>query len=197
MTVHKRINLLPADLKPKLEFQPEMLSLGIGVFFFASVIVTSTNNYFAISHRQRQLASIQAEKQDLSTKVAALKAKDELLTQRQARLVSFQEIVNRKTYWVEMFKELTTLMPKEVWLTNLNSTFSEHDKNLTLKGEAASQGKVAEFLSALEKSTYFNTIVMKTSEKQDEIRPDLYKFEFSVPITPTAAAPAVEKGGKS
>ena len=72
-------------------------------------------------------------------------------------------------------------MPKDVWLTGLQSTISKKDRKLTLKGEASSQEKVAEFLGALEKSKYFSTVIIKSSEKEAAYRPDLYQFEFEIP----------------
>jgi Tfp pilus assembly protein PilN len=204
----RRINLLPSELKPKVELQHEALSLGIGILFVVSAIITSTSQHFAIQNRQRQLASIKTEESEVEAQVVALTAKSAQAAEKQARYASFQEVLNRKTYWVEMFKELTSVMPKDVWLTHLQSSVSERDKNIVLQGEAASQEKVAEFLRALEKSQYFNTIVVKTSEKQDDYRPDLYKFEFSfpgrtvapvvtAPTAPAAAAPTPATGAKT
>ena len=182
----KRINLLPSDLRPKLELQSEAIAFGLGALLIASATVSSTASHIAIKHRQRQLASIESEKHDLDVKITVLTAKNALTAQKVARYASFQEVLNRKTYWVEMFKELSGLMPEDVWLTGLRSTFSKHDRNLTLMGEASSQEKVAEFLGALEKSRYFNTVMMKDSEKEDDYRPDLYKFEFDIPVAPSA-----------
>lgn len=170
-----------------MELRQEILSLGMSVFFVFIMIALSTSDYVTIKTGERQIASIKAEKAEIVAKVTALKDTNDQMTQKQARLASFRDVVNRKSYWVESFKELTTLMPKDVWLTSFHSTVSDQDKNITLKGEAASQEKVAEFVRALEKSTYFNTLLIKVSEKLDDYRPNLYKFEFNIPT----------KGGKS
>jgi type IV pilus assembly protein PilN len=186
--IEQRTNLLPHELRPRLELRPEHLSFGLVAVFAACAALISLVNQHEISSQRQRLARIRAEKVEISTRVESLTSRGETVAQRLWRSNAFQSIEDRKIYWVEMFRELATLTPKNVWLTDMSSNMSESDRGITLKGEAASQSKVAEFLKALENSTYFSKAIIKTSEKENDYKPSLYKFEINVPL---------EKAGKT
>jgi Tfp pilus assembly protein PilN len=57
------------------------------------------------------------------------------------------------------------------------------ETQLSLIGEADSQEIVAKFLTILEKSHHFSGVQIKYVEKEENIEPSRFKFEFTVPVT--------------
>ena len=69
---------------------------------------------------------------------------------------------------------------KEVKVTKVDSS-----EQLVVKGEASSQQMVAQFLSVLEQSHHFSGARIDFSEKEENIKPSRYKFEFIIPVKAT------------
>ncbi len=182
VTLSRRINLLPMELRPRLELPPEAITLGVCAFLLTAALTLGVSSHLVYRSQQRALASLQDDRRSVDSRIEALSVETSLREKAAARYSSIQEVVSHKTYWVEIFKELTALMPRGVWLSGLASSLAEKDRRLVLRGEAPSQEKVAEFFRALEASYYFNGVTMKASERQEDYDPSLYRFEFVIPI---------------
>ena len=98
-------------------------------------------------------------------------------------------VLDKKNYWSAIFREMSVLIPEGVWLTGFSDIKNESNNKikadsevLLIKGESVSQEIVAQFLIALEKSQHFAGVQMKFTEKEINIRPARFKFEFSIPI---------------
>src|SRR3989344_5243769 len=117
----QRINLIPSELRPKLELPPEMASVGMTLFLVGTILTSMTSSHYAMIHREKSLAAVQAEKAAIAEKINTLTSQAERMVQDRAKFSSVQEVINKKTYWADIFKELTVLMPKGVWLTSLTS----------------------------------------------------------------------------
>lgn len=77
----------------------------------------------------------------------------------QTRLTLYKSIDAGKTNAVKLVKDITSLLPSGVILSNIS--FSENQ--LTLRGNSLSEGGVAGFVIALDKSDYKNSVLSEVS----------------------------------
>ncbi len=180
----RHVNFIPPELRPKLVIPHEAVPM-IMVLVFALYASGSALRLAISTHSsQKELVQVEATQAE----VLQLLQKSRMLEQTNESYSSLQKVLARKNYWSEIFKELSLLIPDGLWLTSFaNQKPDKADKNntserLILKGEASSQEGVAEFLTILEKSHHFSGARINSSEKEADIKPARYKFEFSIPV---------------
>jgi Tfp pilus assembly protein PilN len=101
----------------------------------------------------------------------------------------------------------TVVHVDNVWLTSLNRSGNSID----IQGESASINSVANFITQLKRSGYFDNVEIKAAQ-EDDIVPSVETFNFSMsasiatppagtakpqPTGATQAAPAPGRGGRS
>lgn len=176
----KRINFLPQDLRPKREFPVEIVPLSLYAILVMYVGISMLNNRLDTNRTHEKLDQLVSENNSLSLQIQVLTEQSKKLDQNNEVLGTLQKVLNRKNYWSEIFKELSILIPKGIWLTSFaNSTTNDQ---LVLKGESGSQDLIAGFLKTLETSHHFSGARMIFSEKQNEVQPTRYQFEFVIPV---------------
>jgi len=151
------------------------------------VVYVSTNAFtvhYDTKHTGEKLQVLKVQNEDLSKEIQVLTEQNKKMDENAETLNTLQKVLSRKNYWSEIFKELSILIPKGIWLTNFTNSGTER---ITLKGESSTPEGVAKFLRALEASQHFSGARMISSEKEDEIVPTRYKFELSVPVSISAA----------
>jgi Tfp pilus assembly protein PilN len=180
----KRLNFIPRELRPKLEIPLEIIPVSlfvVAVFFMATNAITV---HFDTKQTSQKLDTMKVENDQLSREIQVLTEQNKKMDENAETLNTLQKVLSRKNYWSEIFKELSILIPKGIWLTNFTNSGTER---IILKGESATPEGVARFLRALEGSQHFSGARMISSEKESEIVPTRYKFELSVPVSITAA----------
>jgi Tfp pilus assembly protein PilN len=177
-----RINLIPNEFQPGLEISQEAIPLVILAAFLLYATTSAMSIQIMTLYKTSKIARLKAENKVQHDKVDALNSKQLSKNAENEKLKSMQAVLNHKGYWADIFKELSILIPQDVWLTNLGSTGDSGGKKLVLQGEAPSQKKVADFFSTLEKSQHFSAAVINYSELDAKTMPELYKFEVVVPF---------------
>lgn len=179
----QRINLIPRDSQAKLEWRAEMipiiLALTIGIGSGVSTFRTKKN----LREESERLSEVEKQKKSLADEIASLALRNKALELEAVLQKEIKEVLGKRAYWSEVFKELSLLIPPGVWLTDIASADGKGaSRKVSLKGETTSQHKVAEFFRALESSFYLRDVRMKLSERKGEMQPELYSFEFTVGI---------------
>lgn len=181
MRKHQKINLIPASHKP-----PPLVTVDQLIIFsvFAAVISCALHFYFsAQSARKLQSAvnTLQMSASEADRKIQSMT--DEIIASavvdEQEKLI--QKIVASKPNWADAFKELSLVIPQETWLSQLVLKNTEGQIAVSIRGETSSQANMADFLSSLERSEFFNNILMISSKLSEQTSPPLYSFEFSAP----------------
>ena len=181
---HKRINLLPTTRRQQFQVTIDTLLASVGLM----VALFVGGSYISLTSSLRKItaetAQLQAADAPLVRQLAAAKdipaadggvGKDSL--------ASLESVLTNKAAWTEPFRELSGLVPIGVWLSKLNASYDKAGARIiTISGSAESEKKVSEFFSALEQSYYFRNVAINFSERQKEIAPLLYNFEFSIPL---------------
>jgi type IV pilus assembly protein PilN len=206
-----RINLLGQE-RPKTSRGPSIpLESSVRlILFVASLLVAAVVLYAMYHQKQTELASIE-------TRITSLQAELVRLQQVKAQVEQYEQqktVLQQRIDVIEMLQAnrsgaqqllqmvaVTVEHSNELWLTSLNRS----GNSLELAGEAASIDSIANFVTQMKRSGYFDNIEMKNAAENDIVKgAQTYSFSMSAQITPTkpanvsgtdAAAPA--RPGKS
>src|SRR5450432_1407609 len=171
-----RINLL-GQVRPKTGRRPVDTGAAMPAIFMISGLVLGlaflTFLYFTwqkqLNEENNRIAQLSAEKTQLEQRVSTIE-------QLQRDRTGGQELLDMVANTVSRTENL--------WLT----TVTRKGNSLTLEGSSASINSVANFITALKRSGYFQKVEIKES-KQDETNTAVqtFKFEISAEIAPPQA----------
>jgi type IV pilus assembly protein PilN len=211
-----RINLLGQN-RPKAAKSSVPLEATMQIIF-AVVAIAVALSVLGITYYQQKrdldqtndkIAALRAERanlQQIKQEVDRFEAQKTVLQQR---IDVIEALQRNRTGGQELLQMVATTVVHvdNVWLTSLNRTGNSID----IQGEAASINSVANFITQLKRSGYFDNVEIKTAA-EDDIVPSVetYNFSMSAAITqptpggakaqPTSATqppPQAAKGGKS
>jgi len=171
----------------------------LGGFLFGAIVL-----YVFWSQDKQQL-------DETNAKIAALQQEKKQLEQLQAEVDLFEKqkaILDQRYAIIEELQrnrtggqELLTMIANAVvrtdtlWLTSMQ----RRGNALTLEGTAASINAVANFITQLRRSGYFDKVEIKES-KQDERNPSVATFNFTLTaefVLPPSTAPAAPAAKRS
>jgi type IV pilus assembly protein PilN len=191
-----RINLL-GQAKPKTSRRQvdtgaalPVLFIGAGVLFGCLIL-----GYLFYSW-QRQLNDenarikvLQAQKTDLEQIKQQVEAFEKQKQVLQQRVSTIEQLQRDRTGGQELLDQIanTVARTENLWLTSM----VRKGNNLAIEGSSASINGVANFVTALKRSGYFQKVEIRES-KQDEKNTGVqtFLFQLTAEISPPAAAPA-------
>jgi len=203
-----RINLL-GRARPKAARQAVPLEATLQIVFFAlSLVVAGGILYYDWHSMTQQAAEVRANIQRQTGEKARL---EQLKTQveqfekqrmvLQQRINIIEELQRNRTGGQELLNALANTVTRTdtLWLTSLQ----RRGNVLTLQGSAGSINAVANFITQLRRSGYFDQVEIRESQ-QDAAMTAVQMFNFTLtaqfalpqaapaapPASPTAAAPA-------
>jgi Tfp pilus assembly protein PilN len=179
-----RINLL-GQARPKATKQAVPLEATVQVVFLLVALVVAgavlgityyqqkaeldrTNN--KITHLNAEKASLQQVKADVDkfeSEKAVLQQRIDVIEQLQRNRTGGQELLTSVAN--------TVVHVDQIWLTSLNRT----GDNLDIIGEAASINAVANLITQMKRTGYFDKVEIKDA-KENDLRPDVQTFSFTM-----------------
>jgi type IV pilus assembly protein PilN len=191
-----RINLL-GQARPKATKQAVPLEatlqilLGIAALVIAVVVlwVTYASQKRDLDTTNARIASLKAEKtslQQVKQEVDQFEAQKRAL---QTRIDVIEELQKNRSGAQELLQMVanTVVRVDELWLTSLD----RKGNTLEIAGEAGSINAVANFITQLKRSGYFDQIEIKEAKEDDVAKAvTTYGFTMSAAIAPQAAQPA-------
>jgi Tfp pilus assembly protein PilN len=201
-----RINLL-GQIRPKAARRPvdtgaamPLVFIGAGVLlgllfllYFYHSWQTQLNEENA---RIKQLQSQKTELEQIKLQVEAFEKQKQVLQQR---VGTIEQLQKDRTGGQELLDQVanTVSRAENLWLTSMTKKGSD----VTLEGAAASINSVANFITALKRSGYFQKIEIKES-KQDDKNTSVQTFLFTInaeiaangPEATPQAKPATSQG---
>ncbi len=153
----------------------------IAVFLLCLVL---TGAAFPVIHINKQLAETQKQSKNLDRDLKKLKGDqsevDKLLKEQQG-LESFAEIAEQlkafKIINTKVLIKLLSLVPKEIFITNLELDTTSQNPNLELQGHADNSDSVFQFLSEMGQCSMFSKPILK-STNEVEIDEERYFIRF-------------------
>lgn len=147
--------------------------VGCSLHFFLS-----TQTVANLTKQQAQLMTAQNETEQ-KIQQATLTITASAFVGEQDQLI--RQVIGSKPNWSDAFKELSLVIPQETWLSQLVLKNNSGQIAVSIRGETSSQANMADFLSSLERSEFFNNILMISSKLSEQTTPPLYSFEFAAP----------------
>jgi Tfp pilus assembly protein PilN len=191
-----RINLL-GQTRPKAAKQAVPLEATVQILFAAVAIGLAVVILGIVYYQQK------SQLDDTNKRIAALKAEKASLQQIKLDVDRFESEKSALQQRIDVIETLqrnrsgaqdmlqmvanTVVRIDSLWLTSLE----RKGDNLELQGEAGSINAVANFITELKKSGYFNQVEIK-SAKENDLLPgvETYGFTMSVAIAPATGGPA-------
>jgi type IV pilus assembly protein PilN len=190
-----RINLL-GQMRPKAGRRPVDTGAAMPVVFIgagaALGIVALLLLYLSwqkqLNDENARIKTLQAQKADLmqiKAQVDQFEAQKKVLTQR---VQTIEQLQRDRTGGQELLDEIASTVSRteNLWLT----TMTRKGNNLAIEGASASINSVANFITALKRSGYFQKVEIKES-KQDDKNTSIqtFTFQLSAEISPPQLAP--------
>jgi Tfp pilus assembly protein PilN len=199
-----RINLL-GQVRPKAAKQAVPLESTVQLLFLLVAVALAVVVIGVTYYQQKR------ELDSTSKKILALKAEKQSLQQIKSDVDRFQDqknVLQQRINVIETLQknrtggqELLTMVANTVvrvnalWLTSLN----RDGNSLTIEGEAGSIDAVANFLTEMKRSGYFDQVEIKDA-KENDIVPSVQTYAFSLTASvggpPASTATSQPAAGK-
>jgi Tfp pilus assembly protein PilN len=186
-----RINLLGQE-RPKTSRGPTIpleSSLRL-ILFVASLLVAFVVLYAMYHQQQTELAGVESHITSLQTEMVRLqqvKAEVEQYEQQktvlQQRIDVIEELQANRSGGQQLLQmvAVTVEHSNEIWLTSMTRS----GNTLDISGEAASINALANFLTQMKRSGYFDNVEMKQAAENDIVKgAQTYGFTMSAQISP-------------
>jgi type IV pilus assembly protein PilN len=193
-----RINLL-GQMRPKASRRPvdtgaalPLVFIGIGaavglvvLFYFYHSLQTQLNDE---NSKIKTLTAQKTELQVIKQQVESFEKQKQVLQQRVGVIEQLQRDRTGGQELLDMVAN-TVSRTENLWL----STMTRKGNTIAFEGASASINAVANFITALKRSGYFQKVEIKES-KQDEKNTGIqtFLFQISAEISPPQAAPATQ-----
>jgi type IV pilus assembly protein PilN len=185
-----RINLLPVRISKKKVAGKQQL-----IFFALAVVFVLICNFWwnhsrasGLAAREDKLKRTRAEIAQLEKIIGEVKNIKAQQAAVKDKLAVLDKLKAGRQGPVRMLEELSTLIPKRVWLRK----FDENKGAVTFEGSAGSIEDVSAFMSALKHSRYFTSFELKRTSAKREAKYRLVEFSITATVnyTPPAVAAA-------
>ena len=171
----QRVNLIPIEMRPSVVNYHSVSRILIFTFLIAPLLGGGVK--LIKFHKLAEMEQLTQQRDELSRQIQNQIRLREAGSEHRA-MQAIQKAISDKVYWAMIFKEMSTLFPKTIWLTNFETKAGPDAKHLVITGNSSSQADITEFFSRLESSYYFRDIKIKYSEINDGKEPKLFQFQF-------------------
>ncbi len=197
-----RINLL-GQIRPKASRRPvdtgaALPILFIGAGFVLGILVLGFLYYSwqqQLNTENNKIKTLQAQKTDLENIKQQVEAFDKQKQVLQQRVSTIEQLQRDRTGGQDLLDMVanTVSRTENLWLT----TMTRKGTTLSIEGSSASVNAVANFITALKRSGYFQKVEIKETKQDDKnTSVQTYNFQLTAEITPpqpVAAPPAQPK----
>jgi len=196
-----RINLL-GQARPKATRRPVDTGAALPLVFIGAGVVLGLLVLFYFYHswqtqlegEKKRIQQLQAQKTDLENIKQQVDSFEKQKQVLQQRVSTIEQLQRDRTGGQELLDQVanTVSRAENLWLISMTKKGS----TITLDGAAASLNSVANFITALKRSGYFQKVEIKDS-KQDEKNTNVQTFLFTInadiaPATGPVAAPGAK-----
>jgi Tfp pilus assembly protein PilN len=188
-----RINLL-GQLRPKAARRPvdtgaamPLVFVGAGLLLGALFLLYFYHSWQAqLSGETARIKQLQAQKTELEQIKLQVEAFEKQKQTLQQRVGTIEQLQRDRTGGQELLDEVanTVSRAENLWLTSMTKKGSA----VTFEGAAASINSVANFITALKRSGYFQKIEIKDT-KQDDKNSGVQTFLFTINAEITPSGP--------
>ncbi len=205
-----RINLLGQE-RPKTTGPTIPLESSLRLVLFAASILLAGVVLYVMYHQketeltgiQARIASLQVEQARLQQTKTEVEAYEKEKTVLQQRIQVIEELQAGRSGGQQLLQMVANTVSRsdQLWLTKLERTGDA----LNINGESASITAIANFITQMKRSGYFDQVEIKTATENDIVKGvQTYGFVMTANVNPSAKAgtgdstsPAPAQPGKS
>ena len=188
-----RINLL-GQIRPKASRRPVDTGAALPVLFIGAGLVLGVLvlGFLYYSWQQQlntentKIKTLQAQKTDLESIKQQVEAFDKQKQVLQQRVSTIEQLQRDRTGGQDLLDMVanTVSRTENLWLT----TMTRKGSSLTIEGSSASVNAIANFITALKRSGYFQKVEIKDAKQDDKASAiQTFNFQLSAEITPPQA----------
>jgi len=188
-----RINLL-GQIRPKASRRPVDTGAALPVLFIGAGLVLGflVLGFLFYSWQQQlnaentKIKTLQAQKTELESIKQQVEAFDKQKQVLQQRVTTIEQLQRDRTGGQDLLDMVanTVSRTENLWLT----TMTRKGTNLSIEGASASVNAVANFITALKRSGYFQKVEIKETKQDDKTSTvQTFVFQLSAEITPPQA----------
>jgi Tfp pilus assembly protein PilN len=185
----RAVNLLPVDARPgsrlltvgreasaRRVLSRAGIAAGVLALAFTGLVVHQRG---IVDDRRKELHDVETRLVAAEARAAEVKAAQ---AASQARLTAFQTVVAQRIMWEDVLRDLSRVLPANVWLQSLNATSptltagataaapvaataGAMPTGFTVMGEADSQVRVADILDRLALLPWLTTVTLQSSTR--------------------------------
>jgi Tfp pilus assembly protein PilN len=188
-----RINLL-GQIRPKAARRPvdtgaamPLVFIGAGILFAALILVYVYHSYSTqLAAENATIKRLQAQKTELEAIKAQVKTFEDQKKVLQQRVDTIEQLQKDRTGGQELLDEVanTVSRAENLWLTSM----SKRGNNVTFDGASASINSVANFITALKRSGYFQKVEIKETKQDDKNGVQTFTFTITAEIAQSGPA---------
>ena len=190
-----RINLL-GQIRPKASRRPVDTGAALPVLFVGAGLVLGVLvlGFLFYSWQQQlnaennKIKTLQAQKADLESIKQQVESFDKQKQVLQQRVSTIEQLQRDRTGGQDLLDMVanTVSRTENLWLT----TMTRKGTNLSIEGSSASVNAVANFITALKRSGYFQKVEIKETKQDDKnTGVQTFVFQLSAEITPPPTGP--------
>jgi Tfp pilus assembly protein PilN len=198
-----RINLL-GQIRPKASRRPVDTGAALPVLFIGAGLVLGflVLGFLFYSWQQQlnaensKIKTLQAQKTDLESIKQQVEAFDKQKQVLQQRVSTIEQLQRDRTGGQDLLDMVanTVSRTENLWLT----TMTRKGTSLSIEGSSASVNAVANFITALKRSGYFQKVEIKETKQDDKnTAVQTFNFQISAEITPPQIGPTAPSQAKS
>ncbi len=199
-----RINLL-GQAKPKASRRPvdtgaalPTLFVGAGLVFGLLILGYLYYSWQRqLNEENNRIKQLQAQKADLEQIKQQVESFEKQKQVLQQRVQTIEQLQRDRTGGQELLDQIASTVSRteNLWLTSM----VRKGNNLAIEGSSASVNGVANFITALKRSGYFQKVEIKESKQDDKnTAVQTYTFQLNAEISPPlAGASAQHSPGKA
>ena len=170
------------------------LIVAVTLILISSAAVMQHMKFKKLKNQKEEIA---AKQKELNEKIDVLTLEKNSAEVRQKQVSTIQQIQQRKVIWSDLFKELSLMISKDIWLSTLQASAKDGKRGVLLEGSGETPQSISLFFQSLELSYFFRRVMLMSSTMDDRTYPPLYRYKFAIPIdegkdalSMTASAPA-------
>jgi type IV pilus assembly protein PilN len=190
-----RINLL-GQIRPKASRRPVDTGAALPVLFIGAGLVLGVLvlGFLYYSWQQQlnaensKIKTLQTQKTDLESIKQQVEAFDKQKQVLQQRVSTIEQLQRDRTGGQDLLDMVanTVSRTENLWLT----TMTRKGTSLSIEGSSASVNAVANFITALKRSGYFQKVEIKETKQDDKnTAVQTFNFQISAEITPPQVGP--------
>jgi Tfp pilus assembly protein PilN len=185
MTVFS-INLIAARRRQK---QRAMALLRLAVYTLIALVVFVALIYGQMTVKVEQvkgeISKVEGEltSPQLADSVARIQFLEQQTKELAPRVQLLEKVHSSESEWIRILQDISSCIPPDVWIGQLNSQRNDKDQTISLRGKAFTQRDIGAFMLELDRPYWSAIPALGYSQVQsDKSTGDIVEFEITVPL---------------